>query len=148
MTAGAKKILVTGGAGFIGTHLCRAFLKNRESSEGYRISQIRVLDIAEPSTPVEGVEYIRGDIRNEKDLETAIQDIDCVYHMAAIVSVPVCQANPVESYQTNFLDESAGGDKFDDFLRVGIPLTIIMWAGFSIILPMLYQLKLLQCLTI
>lgn len=43
-------------------------------------------------------------------------------------------------YQTNLLVMSAGGYKFADFLRVGIPLTIIMWIGFSIVLPMLYQL--------
>jgi len=43
-------------------------------------------------------------------------------------------------YQTNLLILSAGGYKFSDFLRVGIPLTIIMWAGFSLILPMLYEL--------
>jgi len=43
-------------------------------------------------------------------------------------------------YQTNLLILSAGGYKFSDFLRVGIPLTIIMWVGFSLILPMLYQL--------
>ena len=43
-------------------------------------------------------------------------------------------------YQTNLLVMSAGGYKFSDFLRVGIPLTIIMWIGFSITLPMLYQL--------
>jgi di/tricarboxylate transporter len=43
-------------------------------------------------------------------------------------------------YQTNLLVMSAGGYKFADFLRVGIPLTIIMWIGFSLILPVLYQL--------
>ncbi len=43
-------------------------------------------------------------------------------------------------YQTNLLILSAGGYKFSDFLRVGIPLTIIMWIGFSIVLPMLYDL--------
>jgi di/tricarboxylate transporter len=43
-------------------------------------------------------------------------------------------------YQTNLLVMSAGGYKFADFLRVGIPLTIIMWVGFSLVLPMLYQL--------
>ena len=43
-------------------------------------------------------------------------------------------------YQTNLLILSAGGYKFSDFLRVGIPLTIIMWIGFSLILPTLYQL--------
>jgi len=43
-------------------------------------------------------------------------------------------------YQTNLLILSAGGYKFSDFLRVGIPLTIIMWIGFSILLPMRYGL--------
>ena len=43
-------------------------------------------------------------------------------------------------YQTNLLILSAGGYKFSDFLRVGIPLTVIMWIGFSLILPTLYQL--------
>jgi di/tricarboxylate transporter len=43
-------------------------------------------------------------------------------------------------YQTNLLILSAGGYKFADFLRVGIPLIIIMWIGFSIILPQLYYL--------
>lgn len=41
-------------------------------------------------------------------------------------------------YQTNLLILSAGGYKFSDFFRVGIPLAIIMWIGFSITLPLLY----------
>jgi di/tricarboxylate transporter len=44
-------------------------------------------------------------------------------------------------YQTNLLILSAGGYKFSDFLRVGIPLTILMWLGFSLILPMLYNIS-------
>jgi len=43
-------------------------------------------------------------------------------------------------YQTNLLVMTAGGYKFSDFLRVGIPLTVIMWIGFSLILPFLYEL--------
>ena len=43
-------------------------------------------------------------------------------------------------YQTNLLVMSAGGYTFSDFLRVGIPLTIIMWLGFSLVLPFLYDL--------
>ncbi len=43
-------------------------------------------------------------------------------------------------YQTNLLIMSAGGYTFSDFMRVGIPLTIIMWVGFSLILPFLYDL--------
>ena len=43
-------------------------------------------------------------------------------------------------YQTNLLVMTAGGYKFQDFMRVGIPLTVIMWIGFSIVLPLLYEL--------
>jgi di/tricarboxylate transporter len=43
-------------------------------------------------------------------------------------------------YQTNLLILSAGGYTFSDFLRVGIPLTIIMWVGFSFVLPALYPM--------
>ena len=43
-------------------------------------------------------------------------------------------------YQTNLLILSAGGYTVSDFLRVGIPLTIIMWIGFSLILPVMYDL--------
>lgn len=41
-------------------------------------------------------------------------------------------------YQTNLLIMSAGGYKFTDFARVGVPLAIIMWIGFSIALPLIY----------
>jgi di/tricarboxylate transporter len=43
-------------------------------------------------------------------------------------------------YQTNLLILSAGGYKFSDFIRVGVPLAIIMWVGFSIVLPLLYDI--------
>ena len=43
-------------------------------------------------------------------------------------------------YQTNLLILSAGGYKFSDFLRVGIPLTVIMWIGFSLLLSAMYSL--------
>jgi di/tricarboxylate transporter len=41
-------------------------------------------------------------------------------------------------YQTNLLIMSAGGCKYSDFLRVGIPLIIVMWIGFSIVQPLRY----------
>ena len=43
-------------------------------------------------------------------------------------------------YQTNLPILSAGGYRFSDFLRVGVPLAIIMWVGFSIVLPLLYDI--------
>ncbi len=43
-------------------------------------------------------------------------------------------------YQTNLLILSTGGYRFADFLKVGIPLIVILWIGFSIVLPLLYPI--------
>ena len=43
-------------------------------------------------------------------------------------------------YQTNLLIFSAGGYKFKDFIKAGIPLIILMWIGFSLILPIIYKI--------
>lgn len=59
--------------------------------------------------------------------------------LAVIFGANMSFATPY-GYQTNLLIMSAGGYNFSDFLRVGIPLTIIMWLGFSFVLPALYQL--------
>jgi len=59
--------------------------------------------------------------------------------LAVLFGANMSYATPF-GYQTNLLILSAGGYKFSDFMRVGIPLTIIMWIGFSIVLPMLYDL--------
>ncbi len=89
----AQNTLITGGAGFIGTHLARALVAQGRS--------VRVLDRAEPSNRVAGVTYIRGDIRRRTDLMKALDDIHHVFHLAAIVSVPECEAFPEESWTTN-----------------------------------------------
>ncbi len=59
--------------------------------------------------------------------------------LAVLFGANMSYATPI-GYQTNLLILSAGGYKFSDFLRVGIPLTLIMWLGFSFILPVLYNL--------
>jgi di/tricarboxylate transporter len=43
-------------------------------------------------------------------------------------------------YQTNLLILSTGGYRFRDFLKAGVPLIVILWTGFSIVLPLLYPL--------
>jgi len=60
--------------------------------------------------------------------------------LAVLLGANMSFATPF-GYQTNLLILSAGGYKFSDFLRVGIPLTIIMWLGFSLLLPFLYDLS-------
>ena len=59
--------------------------------------------------------------------------------LAVLFGANMSYATPF-GYQTNLLILSAGGYKFADFLRVGIPLTIVMWIGFTLVLPFLYDL--------
>ena len=59
--------------------------------------------------------------------------------LAVIFGANMSFATPI-GYHTNLLIMSAGGYHFTDFLRVGIPLTVIMWLGFSIVLPIMYGL--------
>ncbi len=59
--------------------------------------------------------------------------------LAVIFGSNMSYATPT-GYQTNLLVFSAGGYKFTDFMRVGIPLTIVMWIGFTIVLSLLYGL--------
>lgn len=82
----SKKILVTGGAGFIGSHLADKLV-----IEGHKV---RILDNLEPQVH-SGVpsyinpdaEFIRGDIRNEDDLKRVLKDTEVVFHYAAMVGV-------------------------------------------------------------
>lgn len=89
-----KPILVTGGAGFVGTHLCRKL-----TALGFSVTAI---DLRKPATVVPGVEYIQGDVRNQELLDSLVKKSSVVYHLAATVSVPLCQKDPVESYSNNF----------------------------------------------
>lgn len=91
----SKTILITGGAGFIGTHLCRHLLEH-----GHKIKS---LDLKNPLYRVRGVNYTIGDCRNKTVLAKAMRGVSAVYHFAAITSVPVCQNEPYESYRSNFM---------------------------------------------
>lgn len=81
------RILVTGGAGFIGSHLTDALL-----GEGH---QVRVLDNLEaqvhegrrPSYLNPAAEYLWGDVRDREALRNALKSIDVVFHQAAVVGV-------------------------------------------------------------
>jgi len=88
-----KKVLVTGGAGYIGSVLVKLLL-----NKGYFV---RVLDnlsfggeaIVELLND-DNFDFIKGDIRNREDLEKAMQGIDFVAHLASIVGDPACAIDP------------------------------------------------------
>lgn len=88
-----SQVLITGGAGFIGTHLARLLVKG-----GHKVSS---LDIRDPKTAVDGVHYIKGDVRNPEALAQAAQGGSAIVHLAAVVSVPLCQQDPQGTWDTN-----------------------------------------------
>ena len=81
--AAPMRVLITGGLGFIGSHLAERFLR-----EGYRV---RILDNLDPRVhPAgaavfipQGAEFIQGDVTNRECLESALNDVDIVSHHAA-----------------------------------------------------------------
>lgn len=82
------RILVTGGCGFIGSHLCQRFVQDG--------SHVRVLDDlshGKRENLPQGVEIIVGDIVDRSTVERAFDGVDACVHLAAIASVPECQAD-------------------------------------------------------
>ena len=94
-----RRALVTGGAGFIGSHLVRRLL-----AEGW---EVRVLDNL--STGDRGnldeirekVEFLDGDIRDAAAVRSSAAGVDCIWHQAAMASVPRSVADPVLTHDVN-----------------------------------------------
>jgi nucleoside-diphosphate-sugar epimerase len=91
------KALVTGGAGFIGSHLVRALLQ--------RGDQVRVLDnfstgLRENLVGL-SIELIEGDIRDLNTTRQAVSGIDHIYHLAAFISVQASMEDPLDCYAVN-----------------------------------------------
>lgn len=97
-----KKILVTGGTGFIGSEIVRKLLQ-------YDPDVVRILSNDEDSMfrliqelgEGDNKRFLIGDIRDKERLFLAMEDIDIVYHAAALKHVPLCEYNPFEAIKTN-----------------------------------------------
>jgi len=97
------KVLVTGGAGFIGSHLCKILL-----DKGY---QVRVIDNLSTGklTNIEHLSanpnfgYVIDSIMNEEKMDELLQWCDEVYHLAAAVGVKLIMEKPVETIETNVM---------------------------------------------
>jgi nucleoside-diphosphate-sugar epimerase len=91
--------LVTGGAGFIGSHLVEALL-----AQGH---QVRVLDslVSGKLDNLAGVkdqiEFIQADLRDDRAVAQAVAGVEIIFHLAAMVSVPESMAHPVEAELIN-----------------------------------------------
>jgi UDP-glucose 4-epimerase len=93
--------LVTGGAGFIGSHLVEALLAHGQ--------QVRVLDNlstgrrANLAGVVDQIEFIEGTIEDQAIVARAVAGVEVIFHLAAIVSVPQSMAEPAQTEQVNTL---------------------------------------------
>ena len=94
------RVFITGGAGFIGSHLCDALV-----AEGKKITILDNLSTGSKKNiaHLEGkIKVIQGDIRDQKLVESLVEGSDLVLHMAAALGVDNILENPIESISTNF----------------------------------------------
>jgi len=100
------KVLVTGGAGYIGSVLVRQLL-----GKGYKVRAFDSLkfggDALYDVMLDPNFEFVKGDIRNAKEIEDALKGIDAVAHLAAIVGDPACKKFSDEANETNWIGSTA-----------------------------------------
>ncbi len=123
-----KKILVTGGTGCIGSEIVRQLLKYKpevvrifSNDEDNTFRMMHEIDATAPKMmhEIPDRRFLIGDIRDKERVLLAMEDIDIVYHAAALKHVPLCEYNPFEAIKTNVLGTqniikaalSAGVDK-------------------------------------
>lgn len=101
-----QTVLVTGAGGFIGSRLCerlveegasvRAFVRYTSRAEIGLLKQL-------PPEILANIEIIRGDLRDFNAVEQAAKDVDTIFHLGALISIPYSYVHPVETVQTNIL---------------------------------------------
>jgi len=89
----SKTILITGGSGFIGSHLVDIFINNQY--------KVRVLDIKTPHRS--DLDYIRGSVVDRNLIEKIMVGVDYVYHLAAVSNIDHVKNNPVETVELNIM---------------------------------------------
>ncbi len=88
--------LITGAAGFLGSALA-----NQLARDGHQVRGLDDLSRGDPAVLDDSVHFTRGDVNDRPKLWTLLQDVDCVYHLAARVSVPESILYPREYNAVN-----------------------------------------------
>ena len=93
------RYLVTGGAGFIGSHIAQALLDQGESV--YVLDNLATGKETNLAVLKGRVQIIRGDLRNFEAVRAAVEGVEVVFHQGALASVPRSIADPVTSLEIN-----------------------------------------------
>jgi FlaA1/EpsC-like NDP-sugar epimerase len=99
-----ERILVTGGTGSIGSEIVRKLLTfNPEIIRVLSNDEDSIFKMRQELINEERIRFLIGDIRDEARLVKAMENINIVYHAAALKHVPLCEYNPFEAIKTNVL---------------------------------------------
>jgi len=95
------KALVTGGAGFIGSHLSERLLKDGDEVVVVDNLSTGSLKNIEGFTNYSGFEFVKGDIRDAELMDTQVKQTEVIFHLAAAVGVKLIADDPVHTIETN-----------------------------------------------
>ena len=95
-----KQVVVTGGAGFIGSSLCRTLLEQGAKVTAYDNLYSGKIEFIKDLMD-KGLNFVQEDIRNSSALEKATKNCEAIFHLAAQTSVPFSMENPQEDSEIN-----------------------------------------------
>ncbi|SEJ23550.1 UDP-N-acetylglucosamine 4,6-dehydratase family protein [Paenibacillus polymyxa] len=99
-----KIVLVTGGTGSIGSEIVRNVLSyNPKALRIFSRDESKQFDLQQELKEFTNIRYLIGDIRDKQRLSYAMEDVDYIFHAAALKHVPACEYNPMEAVKTNVI---------------------------------------------
>lgn len=103
------KYLVTGGAGFIGSHIVETLLEQGDSVrvlDNFSTGKRENLEVLSAQFGVSRLEIIEGDVRNAARVGEAVRGVEVIFHEAAFVSVPQSMKEPQACFDVNIMGTS------------------------------------------
>jgi len=99
-----KKILITGGTGSIGSGLVRRLLEfNPKVIRIFSNDENALFDLEQELKEYSNLRFLVGDVRDKERLKKATENMEIVFHAAALKHVPLCEYNPFEAIKTNVI---------------------------------------------